>query len=151
MQTFFWVECQSFWCALAPRRRPPIKVLLSRYYSDVEVTFGSLLSLLPSMRLASETSLSASRLLGNGPDPCVFLSWSGKKKHQTTHPHQHANKVGMTVCKNGCRKKKPQSQEITLIEWKLRNDRQRSLSPGYEQYFHALPIILFASILVYFY
>lgn len=66
-------------------------------------------------------------------------------------PTQHTKEARMTVCGNDCREKKPQLQEITLIEWKLRNNRQHSLFPGYKQYFHALPIILFASVLIYFY
>lgn len=97
--------------------------------------------------------MSVSRLLGSGHDKCIFLAWSGKKKPKPPSPPPPP------ACKEGrddsvwewLLEKKPQSQDITLIEWKLRNDWQHSLSPGYQQYFHALPIILFASILVYFY
>lgn len=79
----------------------------------------------------------------------LYFSFLTKKREpKTTHPHPACEDDSVL---EWLPEKKPQSQEITLIEWKLRNDRRCSLSPGYKQYFHALPIILFASILVYFY
>lgn len=151
MDTLSWVEC--FWCPALPWAlsfcgRHPVKVLLSRYYSDVVATFGNLLSLLPYRHLDSETSTSASRVLGKWFWHVYFYFLIKKRKPKTTDPHpaRKDDSVGEWLPE-----KKPQSQEITLIEWKLRNDRQCHLSPGYKQYFHALPIILLASNSVYFY